>query len=128
MAAQKGTSTTQQGLSELETKRVRLLFEQIAEQAFHAGRVIFHSPNPHEIDASDPDAESEKEQLWIAIEDLRSKLATIGLLADLGAGKAGGVKMAGGIEGWLLPAAYTDLDLRSSARGPQGAAQLQVAS
>lgn len=124
MAAQKGTSITQQGLSELETQRVRLLFEQIAEQAFHAGRIIFHSPNPHEIDASDPDAELEKEQLWIAIEDLRSKLATIGLLADLGAGKAGGMQMAGGIEGWLLPPAYTDLDQHSSTQQGQEAGRI----
>lgn len=120
MAAQKGTSTTQQGLSELETQQVRLLFEQIAEQAFHAGRIIFHSPNPHEIDASDADAEAEKERLWIAIEDLRSKLATIGLLADLGAGNAGGMQIAGGIEGWLLPPAYTNLDHHSSAHQTSG--------
>jgi hypothetical protein len=119
MAAQKGTSTSQQGLSELETQRVRLLFEQIAEQAFHAGRIIFHSPNPHEIAGSEPNAESEKERLWIAIEDLRGKLATIGILADLGAGKVGGTQMGGGIEGWLLPAAYTDLDLHSSAQRAQ---------
>lgn len=116
MAAQKGTSTSQQGLSELETQRVRLLFEQIAEQAFHAGRIIFHSPNPHEIGESERDDKAKKEQLWIAIEDLRGKLATIGILADLGAEKAGGMQMAGGVEGWLLPASYTALDLHSSAR------------
>lgn len=124
MAAQKGTSTTQQGLSELETQRVRLLFEQIAEQAFHAGRIIFHSPNPHEIGESERDDKAKKEQLWIAIEDLRGKLATIGILADLGAEKAGGMQMAGGVEGWLLPPAYTDLDQHSSTQQAQEAGRI----
>jgi hypothetical protein len=102
--------TKQSGLSEFETEQVRIVLERIACLAHQAGRIIFYSQNPYELGTDEPDALAEKERLWIALEGLSSNFERIGLLADFGAKKVGGIQMAGGIEGWLLPSNYPSGD------------------